>query len=350
MKNKHRRDTPYPTLNGLLGIILDETATSTERRRAAVDLARRLERPDDLLSCRRLPPEHPLRTQALAVADAFEAVTDGMENADALAAVERLPAASPLAPWPPLIRALAAFHRNDRESLAREAAAIPEGTPPARLKAALLAAAAGRTVPALTGAFEEASERDDLLEQAEEAARSGLTDLFVDVVARCLPAVRRSRPDRAESLALWCLEAMLEQEPVPGRLVRVLRTELGDRDAYRLAALASGGYDNDRSLVYWLDAFRARAEEGPMETAERRARETILAETRRAVEEDGLMTGELRSLLRDRRDELDRLLPEYPGAGADDGTTSDTAGSGMTGRDRRRPGAPGSCQLELFSL
>ncbi len=67
-----------------------------------------------LARCETLPSGHPLKTAALATAEAFAKVTSGFVRDEevALPAVSRR---SPLAPWKILIRALAAFYRHEDE-------------------------------------------------------------------------------------------------------------------------------------------------------------------------------------------------------------------------------------------
>jgi hypothetical protein len=87
-----------------------------------------------LAQCDVLPPGHPLKSGALAVAEAFARVTSGIVEDEEIA----LPAIShrsPLAPWKMYIKALACFYRHDDEKCEKYLQAVePESAP-------------GRTVP-----------------------------------------------------------------------------------------------------------------------------------------------------------------------------------------------------------
>src|ERR1035438_9490221 len=86
--------------------------------------------------CEALPPGHPLRAAAGAVAGALEAVTSGPVAAESLALPE-ISRHSPLAPWKMLLRAIHAFYGHQDEPCEKYLAAI-EPT-----------AAASRLVPAV---------------------------------------------------------------------------------------------------------------------------------------------------------------------------------------------------------
>ena len=80
-------------------------AISALIRRDAVDLRA-------LSGCSVLAPDHPLRTAAAALAKAFDAVTSGPVEEEALGLPE-VSRQSPLAPWKMLVRAIAQYYRRD---------------------------------------------------------------------------------------------------------------------------------------------------------------------------------------------------------------------------------------------
>ncbi len=85
-----------------------------------------------LARCETLPSGHPLKTAALATAEAFARVTSGFVRDEevALPAVSRR---SPLAPWKILIRALASFYRHDDEICQKHLNAVDPESAPGRL-------------------------------------------------------------------------------------------------------------------------------------------------------------------------------------------------------------------------
>jgi hypothetical protein len=83
-----------------------------------------------------LSPEHPLRTAAFALHQAFVAVTSGPVADEALALPE-VSRQSPLAPWKLLIRAIAAFYRRDDALCEKCLSVVEPDSAAARLAPAL---------------------------------------------------------------------------------------------------------------------------------------------------------------------------------------------------------------------
>ena len=119
------------TLNSALALLIDP-ATSPEQR-VRIENRIRTEAADltALAHTTALPPEHPLRVAAAALDRAFRAVTSGPVTEEQIALPE-VSHRSPLAPWKMLVRAIAAFYRQDEEACRRAIAAIPQNSAAAR--------------------------------------------------------------------------------------------------------------------------------------------------------------------------------------------------------------------------
>ena len=85
-----------------------------------------------IAACEALPQDHDLRRAARAAWLAFQAVTSGPVEEDAVALPE-ISRRSPLAPWKTLIRALACFYRREDDLCRKYLDAIETKTPPARI-------------------------------------------------------------------------------------------------------------------------------------------------------------------------------------------------------------------------
>lgn len=121
--------------------------------RAAIEeaLRRTLTDPAALAACPALPEDHPLRRGAAAVAAALELATRRPARDEEIALPE-IPRRSPLAPWKLLLRAIAAFYRQDDEACRRALEAIEPDAAPARLAPALRAMMDAGAEEALTPA------------------------------------------------------------------------------------------------------------------------------------------------------------------------------------------------------
>jgi HPt (histidine-containing phosphotransfer) domain-containing protein len=124
-----------------------------------------------------LPPEHPLRVAAGALAAAFQAVTKGPVE-DELLALTEVSRRSPLAAWKALIRAIACYYRREDAECRRWLLTIPDDAVPARLIPSLTAMLGTKSA---TGAdFKLSLAEDKLLDAAGDhgaALRVALADL-----------------------------------------------------------------------------------------------------------------------------------------------------------------------------
>jgi hypothetical protein len=124
-----------------------------------------------------LPPEHSLRTAALALAAAFQAVTSGPVE-DVVLALPEVSRRSPLASWKALARAIACYHRCEDEECGRWLQTIPIDSVPARLLPAF--AAMLKTKPAVGTDPKSSLAGEKLIAAAGNhgaALRFALTDL-----------------------------------------------------------------------------------------------------------------------------------------------------------------------------
>jgi len=92
------------------------TSQPALRRQALRQAAAHLLHPRYLLESPLLTDHHPWRREALAVADAFEAVSNGMEEPGVLAALDDLGDDSPFLPWREFILALHFVLRGHRRA------------------------------------------------------------------------------------------------------------------------------------------------------------------------------------------------------------------------------------------
>jgi hypothetical protein len=159
-----------------------------------------------LARCNRLPKQHPLRVAALAAAKAFKAVTRGLveERELALSAISRR---GPLAPWKPLIRAIARFYRGDDEGCEHLLGLVDPSSAPGRIVPTLRALISGadgggshavsETLAArIGGSTPELKEAFMTLDLAFEEDGGRLPKAIRDAVRQC----RKNRPELVEDL------------------------------------------------------------------------------------------------------------------------------------------------------
>ncbi len=251
------------------------------------------------------PPSSPL----WALADAFDAAANGMENPEADA---RLQAATEtrFRPWKAAIAALKALYADDRRSCREAAASIDPDSPPAVLaplfRAWTLSTAADRSLAMekeLAGAETAVAELFGRLivdahplgiqaDQAEEALRQGMLDHFERSAARILRELHANRNVDGPSLALRyaarCLALLSEEGQEEADFYSVIVRALGRADGFLAIGL---------SLVERDDCAAAAAFRGALEAG------------------DGVfLAGPLRSLVAQAADILDGSEPLPKGA------------------------------------
>ena len=130
---------------------LREPGLSRERR-TAIEKVIKQELIDlkALARCKALPSDYPLKKGALAVMEAFAAVTSGPIG-DETIALPDIPRRSPMAPWKMLVRAIACFYRCDDEACENCLQAIDPESAPARLVPKIRAMIAGKSDGNLKG-------------------------------------------------------------------------------------------------------------------------------------------------------------------------------------------------------
>jgi hypothetical protein len=192
-------------LTALLAPLMDPSLPPEGRAEIDAYIQREVTDLRALADCESLAADHPLRTAAATLAAAFDAVTSGPVDEEALALPD-IPRRSPLAPWKLLIRAIGAFYRRDDEACRKSLHAIGPGVAAARLVSALrallgekmpLQPAAAALVAQVTGGVEVLRETLRKLDRAlDNRDQPRILALIRDAVSAC----RQGRPELLERL------------------------------------------------------------------------------------------------------------------------------------------------------
>ena len=129
-------------LDGIVGPLRDPDLAAEKREQIEAFIRQRIDDLPALAKVTSLPPEHPLRSAASALAAAFQAVTEGAVN-DELLALPQVSRRSPLASWKALVRAIACYYRREDGDCKTWLGAIASDSVPARLVPSIAAMLAG---------------------------------------------------------------------------------------------------------------------------------------------------------------------------------------------------------------
>ena len=268
------------------------TSQPALREQALDRAARYLIHPRMILDSPLLTDSHPWRKEALVVADAFEAVTNGMEEPGVLEALDDLEASSPFQPWRHLILALHFFYEGLDEAVGARLDQIPPASPVSALARAVRAlvdpARAGSLSGALTRLSEQVAQTDPLVHQWVQDLSEGLEtdheELFWGALADWLDAADEQAPEQARSAVLWAW-AQLEWRDFDERMLLDLGAGLwGVAESCRLAAIGTLSWDAEGAALLWLRFLVAAAREGALDEATIGEARSLLEDFRRAAE------------------------------------------------------------------
>lgn len=238
-----RLDVRFGRLAQALGPLASEQAPAEAQATAEDALRRELVAPAALAACAALPAAHPLRLAAAAIDIAFRAATSGPVRGDELA-LPQVSRRSPLAPWKPLLRAIASFYGGDDAACEAHLALVDPDSAPARLLPRLRALLAGQPADHPDALVERVSGAAPplraVLAQLDEALARRRQAEVLRVIRLALYECRHSRPDLLTALRQRIFVRCAIAEIPPERVRSALGDPLTyDAALYRLLALAS---------------------------------------------------------------------------------------------------------------
>jgi hypothetical protein len=207
-----------------------------------------------LAACEALPATHALRTAAAALHRSFVAVTSGPVTDEELELPE-VSRRSPLASWKLLVRAIAYFHRGDRESCERALDAIDAESAPARLVTALRSMLDDDTAAPLQPGRSGTAGGPGLSASSPAAAALRAAVTRKPALVRELEALDRAFASRSRSGIVKLIRSVVEEcrHESPGRLEALkqhisVRCAVANLDAARVAAAMGGPSRHDAAF------------------------------------------------------------------------------------------------------
>jgi len=194
-------------VGGLVAPLAGDRPPPARAREVDDEVRRWVADPRALARCETLPATHPLRTAAAAVAVALEAVTSRPVEAGREPALPEVARRSPLAPWKLLVRALAAWHRDDDAACLSALKGVPDDSAAGRLKPVLSALTGDGPppsgLPAAIAPLAGDSRQQRLrraLAAADRALARGRERPVLSAMRSALQECEQARPDLLEPL------------------------------------------------------------------------------------------------------------------------------------------------------
>jgi hypothetical protein len=241
-------------IDGLLAALLKAPSEKIES-----ELSILITHPKDLLNSPRLGPGQEIYEGFLVIQDAWEAVTNGMENPEVFALFRQLPDRPLLFPWKQAVKGMVFFYQN-RANMAMDSwEKIPKAHPLSRLKALGLALAEKNQEPippevqAFLGKIREPNPAlVDALEQLYDAQDAHLEQVFFVSLEAAIKALQKDFIPGAQALALWSIGPIWSEEWDEGQLLNLLGRLFGQREALRLLAVGLVPIDPEAAYLLWL--------------------------------------------------------------------------------------------------
>lgn len=312
--------TEKTTIEKLL-LSLQEARTPVEHRRIMIELSVRIGDP-------RIFQEEPvvnyntrLHQQSIVIWDAFESVTNGMYNPEALHRLEEIDDESPFLPWKNFILAVLAFYQGDRDNLFQLLEKIPSGTPPGRFRNLLRHFEEDKTHEKAANKLYTLLEDDHdfiscAVDQLNDCLENNHAAAFLESTGFLVLDILASHSHAARRLAVWSIQvSSLHDFDISGYICR-LTDMFGRKEAHRLVAVALMPMEPEISLLFWLRYGIESVSQVTMSSEEIFALIAIIADTYRKILEDNMLdelrgnreyTGSLHSLALKLGDETLRL-------------------------------------------
>jgi hypothetical protein len=271
------------------------TSQPALRQQALDRAAGHLIHPRLVLESPLLADSHPWRREALAVSDAFEAVTNGMEEPGVFEALEDLAEGSPFLPWKHLILALHFFYEGLDEGVRAHLAQIPPTSPLRALAATLEVLVGDRPHNGLPGNLRRLADtvaQPDprilpLVQDIAEGLESDHEALFWGSFSDWLEAVAFEVPDRARAAVLWAW-GQLEWRDFDEQVLLDLGSSLwGRAESCRLAALGTLAWDPEGAALLWFRFLVTAIRDGERPREDLAEGRRFLDRFRKAALEDG---------------------------------------------------------------
>lgn len=249
---------------------INSDPSSKNHSRYRKELVAKIDDPGVMDKSSILADDSPLRKEAQIIIDAFESVTNGMENTEALIRLGTINKNSVFASWKYLTLAVKSFYDRNFESMEGFLTSIEKDAPPEKLIPVLLHLAdikpldsANRSLKNFLNLIQkDRSIFTDTRELLKDALSNDMEDLFSETVVLLVRDVKKRNPEAAEKLALWSIIESSDRDFSQTYLMRNYKTIFGQSRGLQLFAHALAAIEPDISVLFWIQSLTARLKQG----------------------------------------------------------------------------------------
>ncbi len=223
-----------------------------------------------------LPDDSPLKIESQIIMDAFEAVTNGMENPGVIEALEKVPEDSVLVSWKYITLAVKAFYDGDYGRMTGFLSSVEEFSPAKKLERVLLHLSgikeledpSKKELKLIKNIRQDRSLFSDARDQIKSALEDESEELFTETVLLIVREMKSRFPEEAERLAIWSIRTASEKEFSQTLFLKGFKLIFGNTEGLRMFALALDETEPDIAVLFWIQSFISRLKSGDTPKAE----------------------------------------------------------------------------------
>jgi hypothetical protein len=232
-----------------------------------------------------IPDGERIKIEARILSDAFETVTNGMYNPEALSALKEIDSASPFYGWKELTLSIADFYNGHHADSLKRVQKIPEQSPAASLIPLLRLLCDCGSEGELSGSgkklykliTEDRSFFTSAQIQLQDCLEADMEDLFIETALLLIRDLKSGQPEAAGKIALWVIKSASLYAYAPELIVSNIKLIFGEAEGSRLCALALQEEEPEISLLFWIRSFLARLKQKDLVQEEKEAYLDIIA-------------------------------------------------------------------------
>ncbi len=227
-----------------------------------------------------------LKKESQIIIDAFESVTNGMENPGVIEAMAEIEEDSPLISWKYVTLAIEAFYRRDFKSMISRLDLVEEISPAKKLIPVLMHLSGIKTLENpdkyqryfINKILEERSLFKDAVQQIKNAIEADAEDLFSETLLLAVRELKSKQPVEAERLALWSIREASSRDFSQTYFLKHYKLIFGNAEALRLFGIAFNDTEPDIAVLFWLQSLIARLKTADISLVEAAAYIGIITE------------------------------------------------------------------------
>lgn len=244
--------------------------------------------------------------EILIIRDAFEAVTNGMHNPEALQSLDSEVKRDDLMPWKYIIHAIQSFYDKDFPEMESYLSLVDDSTPPAGLKPLLFHMSGLKAFEQEPGYREESllkkiTRESSYISNVSSKLRDALqqnAEVFAETASLIIKELKSQNFEASRKLALWsfreCLAREIDEEPLADNILMIF----GQAEGLRLIALGLLEEDPGSSLICFMRSLVNRLSERNITSEETLAFLDVLCSLADHCSDDESVVSEISELVR----------------------------------------------------